>query len=246
MLPAGVVRIVLTALAVLLGSVAVPVSPASALIPTTTTVTVTPHPTLSGYWLATPTVSHAGGQINKGECTTYLDGVRLGLNLNCSGEMFPAPAPGTHTVRVDYVPDPYGIPSDRDIYSPSSGSTDFTVAAPPVTTPPATPTTPVPTSPLATTAAVTTAKKSVAKKKRSFTITVAAADGSAPSGTVFLVITGPQKVTQKLTFNAGRVTTKVALKKAGRYTAVAKVTKTATLDSSKSPVVRFKVVKPSR
>ena len=243
MLPAGVVRIVLTALAVLLGSVAVPVSPASALIPTTTTVTVTPHPTLSGYWLATPTVSHAGGQINRGECTTYLDGVRLGLNLSCSGEMFPAPAPGTHTVRVDYVPDPYGIPSDRDIYSPSSGSADFNVAAPPVTT---TPTTPAPAGPLATTAAVTTAKKSVAKKKRSFTITVTAADGSAPSGTVFLIIAGPQKVTQKLTFNAGRVVTKVVLKKAGRYTATAKVTKSPILDSSKSPAVRFKVVQPIR
>jgi hypothetical protein len=242
MLHSAVVRIALTALAVLLGSIALPAAPASALIPTTTTVSVAPHPSLAGYWVATPTVSHAGGQITKGECTTYVDGVRIGLNLNCSGEMFPAPAPGTHTVRVDYVPDPYGIPSDRDIYAPSSGSADFTVAAPPVTT---TPTTPPPTAPAATTATVTTAKKSVAKKKRKFSITVTAADGSAPTGTVFLVIAGPQKVTQKLTFTAGRAVTKVVLKKAGRYTATAKVTKTPTLDSSKSPAVRFKVVKPN-
>lgn len=245
MLPFGIVRIVLTAVAVLLGSLAVPAGPASALIPTTTTVSVAPHPSLSGYWVATPTISHPGGQITKGECTTYLDGVRLGTNLTCSGEMFAAPSPGAHTVRVDYVPDPYGIPSDRDIYSPSSGSADFTVPAP-VTPTPTLPTTPLPSGPVATTAAVTTAKKSVAKKKRSFTITVTAANGTAPSGTVFLVINGPQKVTQKLTFNAGRVSTKVVLKKAGRYTATAKVTKTATLDSSKSPVIRFKVVEPSR
>ena len=243
MLPFGVVRTLLTALALLLGSLAVSVSPASALIPTTTTVSVAPHPSLSGYWVATPTVSQPEGQITKGECTTYLDGVRLGTNLTCSGEMFPAPAPGTHNVRVDYVPDPYGIPSDRDIYSPSSGSADFTVAAPPVTS---TPTPTPPSAPVATTAAVTTARKSVVKKKRSFTITVKAANGSATSGTVFLVITGPQKVTKKLTFSAGRVATKVVLKKVGRYTATAKVTKSATLDSSKSPAVRFKVVEPSR
>lgn len=105
---------------------------------------------------------------------------------------------------------------------------------------------PAPAAPVATTATVTTAKKSVAKTKRSFTVTVATAEGAAPSGTVFLVIAGPQKVTQKLTFNAGRVTTKVVLKKAGRYTATAKVTKSATLDSSKSPAVRFKVVEPIR
>ncbi|WP_457189550.1 hypothetical protein [Nocardioides sp. P5_E3] len=222
---------------------ALPVSTASALIPTTTTVTVAPHPSLSGYWVATPTVRHSGGQITKGECTTYLDGVWLGTNGTCTGEMFAVPAPGTHTVRVDYVPDPYGIPSDRDIYSPSSGSADFSVATAPVTAPPPAP--PV-TAPVATAATVTTAKKSVAKKKRSFTITVTAADGSAPTGTVFLVIAGPQKVTQKITFSAGRAVTKVVLKKAGRYTATAKVTKTATLDSSKSSVVRFKVVAPSR
>lgn len=243
MLRTGVVRVVLTTLAVLLGSVTLTSSPASALVPTTTTVTVTPSSTMSGYWTATPSISHAGGPITKGECTTYLDGVRIGFNLNCSPETFPAPAPGTHTVRIDYVPDPYGIPSDRDIYAPSSGSADFTVPTPPVTTP--TPT-PIPTGPLTTTAAVTTAKKSIAKKKRSFTVTVTAADGSAPSGTAFLVIAGPQKVTQKLTFTAGRVTTKVVLKKAGRYTATAKVTKSATLDSSKSPAVKFKVVAPTR
>jgi hypothetical protein len=50
--------------------------------------------------------------------------VSLGTNGNCLGQMFPTP--GVHTVSVDYVPDPYGIPSDRDIYAPSSGSTDFT------------------------------------------------------------------------------------------------------------------------
>lgn len=243
MLPSGVVRVVLTTVAVLLGYLAVPAGPASALVPTTTTVSVAPHPSLSGYWVATPTVRHAGGQITKGECTTYLDGALLGTNLNCNGEMFPAPPPGTHTVRVEYVPDPYGIPSDRDIYSPSSGSADFTVDAPPVTTQP---TTPPPVAPVSTAAAVTTSKKTVAKKRRSFTIAITAADGSALSGTVFLVIAGPQKVTQKLTFSAGRVVTKVVLKKAGRYTAVAKVTKTPTMDSSKSPIVRFKVVEPSR
>lgn len=240
MLRTGVVRVVLTTIAVLLGSVTLSPSPASALVPTTTTVTVTPSSTMSGYWTATPSISHAGGPITKGECTTYLDGVRIGMNLNCSPETFPAPAPGAHTVRIDYVPDPYGIPSDRDIYAPSSGSADFTVPTPPAPSP----TTPAPAGPLASTAAITTAKKSVAKKKRSFTITVTAADGSAPSGTVFLVIAGPQKVTQKLTFNAGRVTTKVVLKRAGRYTATAKVTKSATLDSSKSTAVRFKVVAP--
>lgn len=241
----GAVRVLLAALAVLIGFGAVPALPASALVPTTTTVTVTPHPTLNGYMVATPTISHAGGPINKGECTTYLDGVSLGTNLNCLGQGFPTPAPGTHTVRVDYVPDPFGIPSDREIYAPSSGTTDFTVPAPPVTTPTPTPT-PAPTGPLATTASVTTAKKSTVKKKRTFTIAVTAADGSAPSGTVFLVIAGPQKVTQKLTFTGGRAVTKVVLKKAGRYTATAKVTKSATLDSSKSALVRFKVVAPNR
>jgi hypothetical protein len=122
----------------------------------------------------------------------------------------------------------------------------FTVPAPPVNTPTPTPTNPAPTGPLPTTASVTTAKKSTVKKKSTFAITVTAADGSAASGTVFLIIAGPQKVAQKLTFTSGRAVTKVVFKKAGRYTATAKVTKGATLDSSKSTLVRFKVVAPNR
>ncbi|GAA1938657.1 hypothetical protein [Nocardioides hwasunensis] len=243
MLRAGILRVVLAAAAVLVTSLAVSVSPASALIATTTTVAVAPHPTLAGYWTATPTITYAGGQITKGECTTYLDGVRVGLTLNCSGESFPTPSPGAHTVRVEYVPDPYGIPSDRETYASSEGSTSFIVAAPPVTT---TPPAPTPASPVTSVAKVSTAKKSVAKKRRTFTVTVTATDGTPLSGTVFLVIAGPQKITQKLSVNAGHMVTSLVLKKTGNYTATVKVSKTTTFDSSTSPAVRFKVVAPKR
>jgi hypothetical protein len=59
----GAVRVLLTTLAVLLVFVTVPAIPASTLIPTTTTVTVTPHPTLVGYTTATPSISRADGPI---------------------------------------------------------------------------------------------------------------------------------------------------------------------------------------
>lgn len=204
---------------------------------TSTAVSITRHP-FTGQWIATPSISHTGGPIAIGECMTYVDGVRVGVST-CTGEAITA-APGAHTVVVEYLPDPFGIPSDRVVYAPSTGTTTFTVPSPPVVTPP------VVASPVATVAKVTTARKSVKKKARSFTVTVAGADGSALSGTVFLLVNGPQKVSRKLTFAGGRAVTSIVLRKAGNYTAVAKVTSAQTHQASKSPAVRFKVVEPKR
>jgi hypothetical protein len=105
---------------------------------------------------------------------------------------------------------------------------------------------PAPVQQVASAVTVMTAKKSTTKKARTFKLVVSAADGRSLSGTVFLTISGPRKVYQKLGFTDGRATASVVLRKAGNYRVQAKVVAEPGHAASKSAPVRFKVVAKKR
>ena len=182
-----------------------------------TTTSVSVSPSLNGGWNAVPTITSVNGTRTFGECTTYLDGVSVGFST-CTGHSVQTTAPGVHTVRVDYLPDPFGIPSDRDRYEPSSGTTTFEVPAPSaVTPPPVTTTPPAPTGPVATTLTASYKKKVRAGARALIRATVQRPDGQKALGQVILKLKGPRDVIKKTFLTDNVATFKPTLKRAGTY-----------------------------